>query len=91
MKFCHHFFKPRTQNSELISGIPNIQEPRPSHLVSAPNDQEPKLHQALEASSSDLVSKPSPLPDVPNSQVSKQHLGRVWARIPPLLAPVVLP
>jgi hypothetical protein len=44
----------------------------------------------LEVSSSGLVPKPSLLPDAPNSQVSKQRLGRVAAHTPPLLAPEVL-
>jgi len=93
MKFCHYFFNSelKTLYSELISCISNVQTSRPNPLASTPNARESKLHEALEVSPNGLVPKPSLLLDAPNSQVSKQHLGRVAAHIPPLLVPAVLP
>ena len=88
-----NFFTPKLSNSELITiyDIPSVRESRSNLLLSVPNSQGSKPHEALEVSPNGLVPKPIPPSCVSNGQRSKRPQDREVAHTSPLGVLVVLP
>jgi len=80
------YFELLTPDVGLFNDTPNAQAPRPNLFLSAPNDQESNGHEALDVSTNNQVSKPTPLFDVPSDLESRQPLDREAGHKPPPLA-----